>query len=88
MSEPGDRSVRGGGFKFTVSYGNDAIDGLTLDTGVSWESTGKLIEHSLFRFDPQKSPANQFAGFGFTGLHYVFAPNFAARLPYTCSAAE
>lgn len=85
MSEPGDRSVSSGAFRFRVLYLEDRYESPALITYVYSESTKKLIEQSLFQFDAQQRPVNQFTGFGFTGLHYVYAPDSAAELQYFCS---
>ena len=86
MSEPGDRSVSSGGFRFRVLYSDDGYESPALNTYVYSESTKEVIEHSLFQFDAQKNPVNQFTGgHGFTGLHYVNAPDSAAELQYFCS---
>ena len=87
MSEPGDRSVSSGAFRFRVLYSDDRYEGRTLITYVYSNSTGKLIEQTLFQLDPRKGLVNQFTGgFGFTGLHYVYAPDSAAELQYWCKA--
>jgi len=88
MTEPTERSVSGGGFKFSVTYGNDGIEGLVIYTFVYSEPTGKIIEHSYFRFDPQKGPVNQFGSQGFTGLRYVLAPDSSAELQYICKVDD
>ena len=86
MLEPGDRSVSSGAFRFRVLYNDDRYDGRSLLTYVYSTSSGKLIEQSLFQLDRQKGPVNQFiGGHGFTGLHYVYAPDSAAELQYVCS---
>ena len=87
LSQPGDRSVSSGAFRFRVLYNDDRYEGRTLITYVYSTATGKLIEESLFQLDRQKGAVNQFiGGHGFTGLHYVYAPDSAAELQYICSA--
>lgn len=89
MSEPGDRSITSGGFRFRILYSDDRYDGRTLIAYVYSASSGKLIEESLFQLDRQKGPLNEFiGGHGFTGLHYVYAPDSAAELQYFCRATE
>jgi hypothetical protein len=81
-----DRSVMAGPFRFRVLYSNDRYEGRTLITYVYRTSTNKLIEESLFQFDREKPPVNAFlGGHGFTGLHYVYAPDSQAELQYICS---
>lgn len=81
MSQPGDRSVTSGAFRFRVLYNDDRYEGRSLITYVYSRSTGKLIEESRFQFDRQKEPLNQFVGeHGFSGLHYVYAPDSTAEL--------
>lgn len=88
MSEPGDRSLASGAFRFRVLYSDDRYDGRTLIAYVYSASTGKLIEESLFQLDRQKGPVNEFiGGQGFTGLHYVYAPDAEAELQYFCRSA-
>jgi hypothetical protein len=87
LSQSGDRSVRSGAFRFRVLYNDDRYEGRSLITYVYSTATGKLIEETLFQLDRQKGPVNQFnGGHGFTGLHYVYAPDSAAELQYICSA--
>ena len=87
VSGPGDKSVTSGAFRFRVLYWDDRYEGRTLIAYVYSTSTGKLIEETLFQLDRQKGPLNQFVGgHGFTGLHYVYAPDSAAELQYWCSA--
>ncbi len=89
MSESGDRSVSSGAFRFRVLYDDSPYEGRSLLTYVYSTSTGKLIEQSRFQLDRQKGPMNQFmGGHGFTGLHYVYAPDSAAELQYWCSSAD
>ncbi len=44
------------------------------------------VYHStLFQFEPDSGPANQFiGGHGFTGLNYSYAPGTTAELQYWC----
>jgi hypothetical protein len=86
MTEQGDRSVRSGAFRFRVLYSNDGYEGRSIVTYVYSTSTGKLIERSLFQLHRDKAPVHQFiGGHGFTGLHYVYAPDSPAELQYFCS---
>lgn len=85
MSEPGDRSISSGAFRFRVVYDVGRVGGRTLITYVYSTSTGKLIEQTLFQLHHQKAPANQFeGGSGFTGGRYVHAPDSDAELQYWC----
>ncbi|HEU5066627.1 MAG TPA: hypothetical protein VFT61_00355 [Sphingomicrobium sp.] len=87
MTEPGERSVSGGGFRFRLVYDNDRYEGASLNVYVYSQTTGKLIEQTLFQFDRQQDPVDQFAGgHGFTGLHYVYAPDSTAQLQYICTS--
>lgn len=86
MSEPGDRSLTSKAFRFRVLYSDDRYDGRTVVAYVYSASTGKLIAETLFQFDRQQAVANQFrGGHGFTGLHYVYAPDSDSELQYICS---
>ena len=86
MSEPGDRSLTSKAFRFRVLYSDDRYDGRTVVAYVYSASTGKLLAETLFQFDRQQAVANQFrGGHGFTGLHYVYAPDSDAELQYICS---
>jgi hypothetical protein len=81
-----DRSVTAGPFRFRVLYSDDRYEGRSLVTYVYRASTSKLIEETLFQFDREGEPLNQFTGeHGFTGLHYVYAPDSGAELQYMCS---
>ena len=48
------------------------------------------VYHStLFQFEPDSGPQNQFVGgHGFTGLNYSYAPGSTAELQYWCEANE
>jgi hypothetical protein len=86
MSEPGDRSVSLGGFRFRVLYSNDRYEGAAIGTYVYSGPGDQPVEHTLFQFDPDEGLVDQFrGGHGFTGLHYVDPPGSAAELQYFCS---
>ena len=85
MSEPGDRSVSSGAFRFRVLYSDDRYEGRGFITYVYSQPGNKLLEEALFQLDFGTAPVNQFGDRSFTGLHYVYAYDSPAELQYWCS---
>lgn len=78
--------IKQGEFRITASYMDYEGDSPGLIITVKHATTGKKLSHTLYQFESLSNLRNEFSGgHGFTGLHYIYAPNSEAELQYFCT---